>query len=228
MLNCRHLYYFWVVTKEGGFTRAADRLSMAVQTISAQVRQLEKALGHPLLKPAGRGVALTEAGHAAFARAGEIFQLGHLVPDEVREAASGKVARLAVGLSDGLSRLAAHSLLQSVLATSSLRVVCHEGEFEQLLAEPALRPTLDRWFVAQGLRPHVVGEFEDSALLAVLAARGLGVFPVSSLGAGDVGWMRGLRLRGRCPDVKEEIHAARSRRGQHHPLVLQVIAAARA
>ena len=39
---------------------------------------------------------------------------------------------------------------------------------------------------------------------------------------------RGLRLLGRCNDVKEEIHAIRSRRGQHHPLVLQVIAAARA
>ena len=56
MLNYRHLHYFWVVTKEGGFARAADRLGMAVQTISAQVRELEKALGHQLLKPAGRGV----------------------------------------------------------------------------------------------------------------------------------------------------------------------------
>ncbi|MCU0924045.1 MAG: LysR family transcriptional regulator, partial [Burkholderiaceae bacterium] len=52
MLNYRHLYYFWVVTKEGGFSRAAERLDMAVQTISAQVRELEKALGHQLLKPA--------------------------------------------------------------------------------------------------------------------------------------------------------------------------------
>jgi LysR family transcriptional activator of nhaA len=78
------------------------------------------------------------------------------------------------------------------------------------------------------LRPHIVGEFEDSALLAVFAARGLGVFPVSRLGASDVGLMRGLRLLGRCDDVKEEIHAIRSRRGQHHPLVLRVIAAARA
>jgi len=76
MLNYRHLYYFWVVTKEGGFARAAERLDMAVQTISAQVRELEKALGHQLLKPAGRGVAMTEAGQAAFARAEEIFQLG--------------------------------------------------------------------------------------------------------------------------------------------------------
>ena len=42
-LNYRHLYYFWLVTKEGGFTRAAERLDMAVQTISAQVRDLERA-----------------------------------------------------------------------------------------------------------------------------------------------------------------------------------------
>ncbi len=291
MLNYRHLHYFWVVTKEGGFARAAERLDMAVQTVSAQVRELEKSLGHQLLKPSGRRVALTEAGHAAFARAEEIFQLGQCIPDEVREAANGKLARLAVGLSDGISKLAAHALLAPVLATPQLRLVCHEGEFEQLLAElalhhldvvlagqaaprnpnlrlsserivdspvewygpaalvgrternrfpqslndvpvllptghAALRSTLDRWFELQGLRPRVVGEFEDSALLAVFAARGLGVFPVSRLGADDVGLIRGLRLLGRCEGVKEEIHAIRSRRGQHHPLVRQIIASA--
>jgi LysR family transcriptional regulator, transcriptional activator of nhaA len=290
MLNYRHLHYFWVVTKEGGFARAAERLNMAVQTISAQVRELEKSLGHQLLKPAGRGVALTEAGHVAFARAEAIFQLGQCLPDEVREAASGKVARLAVGLSDGISKLAAHALLEPVLATPQLRLVCHEGEFEQLLAElalhhldvvlagqaaprnpnlrlssqrlvdspvewygpaalvgkaerqgfphslnevpvllptghSALRSTLDHWFDTQGLRPRIVGEFEDSALLAVFAARGLGVFPVSRLGADDVGLMRGLRLLGRSDGVREEIHAICSRRGQHHPLVQQILAA---
>src|SRR5690242_13387780 len=61
MLNYRHLYYFWMVAKEGDFSRAAERLDMAIQTISAQVRELEKNLGHQLLKPAGRGVALTDA-----------------------------------------------------------------------------------------------------------------------------------------------------------------------
>jgi LysR family transcriptional activator of nhaA len=291
MLNYRHLYYFWVVTKEGGFARAAERLDMAVQTISAQVRELERTLGHQLLKPAGRGVALTEAGQAALVRAEEIFQLGQSIPDEVRAAASGKVSRLAVGLSDGISKLAAHALLEPVLATPNLRLVCHEGEFEQLLAElalhhldvvlagqaaprnpnlrlssdrlvespvewygpaslvgrsererfpmslnelpvllptghSALRVTLERWFEAHKLQPRIVGEFEDSALLAVFAARGLGVFPLSRLGAGDVGLMRGLRLLGRSAEVKEEIHAVRSRRGQHHPLVQQILASA--
>jgi LysR family transcriptional activator of nhaA len=180
-----------------------------------------------------------------------------------------------------------------VLARPNLRLVCHEGEFEQLLAElalhhldvvlagqaaprnpnlrltserladapvewygpatlvgraerehfpqsldnlpvllptghSALRSTLDHWFEAQGLRPRIVGEFEDSALLAVFAARGLGVFPVSRIGADDVGWMRGLRRLGHSPDVREEIHAICSRRGQHHPLVRQIVAAATA
>lgn len=61
MLNYRHLHYFWVDTKSGGVDRVAERLDTAVQTISAQVRELDKALGHQRLKPCGRGVALAEA-----------------------------------------------------------------------------------------------------------------------------------------------------------------------
>jgi LysR family transcriptional activator of nhaA len=61
----------------------------------------------------------------------------------------------------------------------------------------------------------------------VFAAQGLGVFPVSSLGAGDVGLMPGLSRLGRCEDVKEEIHAIRTRRGQHHPLVNRILASVR-
>ena len=36
-----------------GFAGAAQRLGMPVHTISAQARELEKALGHQFLKPAG-------------------------------------------------------------------------------------------------------------------------------------------------------------------------------
>jgi len=67
--NFKHLYYFWVVAKEGGMSRAADKLDMAVQTVSAQVRELERSLGCELLKPAGRGLVLTDAGVAAMQQA---------------------------------------------------------------------------------------------------------------------------------------------------------------
>ena len=292
MLNYRHLYYFWIVTKEGGFSRAAERLGMAVQTISAQVRELERALGHQLLRPAGRGVTLTDAGRAAFAQAEQIFQIGEALPQAVRSAVSGRAVKLTVGLSDGISKLAAHALLGPVLNTPDLHLTCHEGEFEHLLAELALhhvdlvlagqgapanpnlrlssdrlvsspvdwygpaalvkkdqvlafpaclqalpvllptghsglRVTLDRWFEELGLQPNCIAEFEDSALMSVFAARGLGVFPVSRLGADDVGLMTGLRLLGRCEEVHEEIHAIRNRRGQNHPLVQTILAQAR-
>jgi LysR family transcriptional activator of nhaA len=292
MLNYRHLYYFWIVVKEGGFARAAERLDMAVQTISAQVRELERSIGRQLLKPAGRGVTMTEAGETAFNRAEQIFQLGEALLDEMREAGGEGVARLAVGLSDGISKLAAHALLAPVLGTPSLRLLCHEGEHAELMSElalhrldlvlacqpaphnadlrvlsqrlagspvdwygptdivrksaragfpqciadvPVLLPTrhaalrarLDRWFDAQGIRPRIVGEFEDSALMAVFAARGLGVFPLAELGAEDLSLLRGLRWLGRADGVIEEIHAIRSRRGQHHGLASQVVAGAR-
>lgn len=213
--------------------------------------------------------------------------------DEVREAASGTQARLPVGLSDGISKLAAHALLEPVIGDPSLRLLCHEGETDELLSElalhkldlvlasqpaphnqnlrltserliaspvdwygpvslvrksavdhfpdclntlPVLLPTghsslrsrLDRWLETQNIRPNIVGEFEDSALMAVFGARGLGVFPLAEFGAGDAPLLRGLRKLGSSPDVKEEIHAIVSRRGRHHPLTQQVLAGASA
>ena len=44
MLNYKHLHYFWVVAKEGSITRAAERLGVAVQTISGQLGLLERQL----------------------------------------------------------------------------------------------------------------------------------------------------------------------------------------
>lgn len=289
MLNYRHLYYFWMVVREGGFSRAADRLDMAVQTISAQVRELERQLGQQLLRPAGRTVALTEAGQVAFARADDIFQLGEALPHAVRAAASEPTLRLAVGLADGLSKMAAQALLDPLLSTPNLHLVCHEGEPQALMAELALhqldivllgqpaaplpqfpvhserlastpvdwygppglvglagnqafpevlqtlpvllptwhsplRPQLDHWLHTRQLRPRVAGEFEDSALMAVFAARGLGVFPASRLDGEGSGVMRGLQRLGPCEGVHEEIHLVVSPRAEHHPLVARLTA----
>ena len=137
-LNYRHLYYFWVVAKEGGMARAAARLDMAVQTISEQVRLLEQSLGHALFKPAGRGIALTEAGAVAMAQAEQIFQLGEQLPAAVRDAATGQGMRLAVGISDGLPKLVVRHLLQPALGGRGVRLLCQEDEFERLLGDLAL------------------------------------------------------------------------------------------
>ncbi len=134
----RHLFYFWVVAKEGGLTRGAEKLGLSTQTVSTQVRELEQSLGAALLKPAGRGLALTEAGRTAMDLADQIFPLGETLPERVREATDVPTVRLAVGISDGLPKLVAHRLLAPVLGTPQLRLLCHEDEFDDLLGDLAL------------------------------------------------------------------------------------------
>ena len=133
--NYRHLYYFWIVAKEGGISRAAEHLDMAVQTISAQVRELEKSLGVSLLRAEGRTLVLTDAGVAALHEADHIFALGEQLPVRVREAATATTLRLNLGISDGIAKLAVHRLLTPVLDEPHLRLLCHEGEFQPLLGE---------------------------------------------------------------------------------------------
>lgn len=137
-MNYRHLHYFWVVATEGGMARAAERLDVAVQTISQQVKELERELGVALLKPEGRGLVLTEAGTVAMQKADEIFRLGEALPELVREAATRPSVRLAVGLADGLPKLLVHRLLEPVLAEPQLRLQCFEDSADELLAMLAL------------------------------------------------------------------------------------------
>jgi LysR family transcriptional activator of nhaA len=289
--NYRHLYYFWVVAKEGGMARAAARLDMAVQTISEQVRLLEQSLGHALFKPAGRGVALTEAGAVAMAHAEQIFQLGAQLPAAVRNAATGQGMRLAVGISDGLPKLVVRHLLQPALTESGVRLLCHEDEFDRLLGDlalhrldvvlsdraappnpnlrlyshplgeaalawlapvamarkakqpfpasladmPILLPTghsavrqrLDQWFEREGLRPQVVGEFEDSALLAAFGRSGMGAFPASRWSHEELLKDPGLQLLGDTPELVEHFFLISAERRIQHPLVQRLLPATR-
>jgi LysR family transcriptional activator of nhaA len=102
------------------------------------VRELEHALGCALLKPAGRGLALTEAGQATMRQADVIFQLGEELPELARAAASAPSVRLAVGIPDGIPKLAVRRLLEPVAHEPHLRLLCHDGELEDLLGELAL------------------------------------------------------------------------------------------
>lgn len=285
--NYKHLYYFWVVAKEGGISRAAEKLDMAVQTVSAQVRELERSLGYALLKPAGRGLVLTDAGQAAMQQADQIFQLGENLPARVRDAASTPTIRLAIGICDGLPKLVVRRLLQPVIAEPNLRLLCHEGEFDDLLGDlalhrldvvlsdrpaplnpniklyshamgsstiawygtatmtraasqnfpasladvPMLLPTahtavrarLDHWFEQRVIRPRVVGEFADSALLKTFGASGMGVFPAAEWAHEDLLAHYAVQRLGSCEGVTEHFFAIGTEKKVQHPLVQRLL-----
>lgn len=139
MLNYKHLHYFWVVAKEGSITRAAERLGVAVQTISGQLGLLERQLGKALFNNQGRGLVLSDAGRKALAFADQIFLLGEQLEETLQHDSDDTILRLRVGISDGIPKLLAYRLLNQVSAMpGDVRLICDEGEFENLLAELAL------------------------------------------------------------------------------------------
>ena len=119
-------------------SKAAERLDMAIQTISSQVHELEKSLGYLLFKPAGRGITLTESGYAALKIADQIFSIGEKLPEAVRDAALSPKTKIVVGVSDGLPKLVTRQLLEPILKHKDVQLIAHEGEFEDLLADLAL------------------------------------------------------------------------------------------
>lgn len=93
--------------------------------------------------------------------------------------------------------------------------------------ESMLRRTLDQWFDANDIRPHVIGEFQDSALLKVFGARGVGVFPASMAVAKDVQDQYRVELVGRAVNVRERLYAVTLDRRIKHPAVVLICQAAR-
>jgi len=138
-LNYHHLLYFWAVAKEGGITRASERLLLSQPTLSNQIRTLEKAMGAKLFDRVGRSLVLTDTGQIVFRYADEIFTLGRELTDTLKGMSGRDTVQLTVGVPDVLPKLVVYELLRPVLdVTERIQLVCYEGKLNDLLAELAL------------------------------------------------------------------------------------------
>jgi LysR family transcriptional activator of nhaA len=91
----------------------------------------------------------------------------------------------------------------------------------------SLRRSIDQWLDHERIRPRVVGEFEDSALLKVFGQEGKGLFPAPAVIEAEVRAQHGVRLVGRVPEVKERFYAISAERRLKHPAVVAISEAAR-
>lgn len=90
-----------------------------------------------------------------------------------------------------------------------------------------LRRSLDQWFDAQGVRPAVRGEFEDSALLKTFGRSGEGVFAVPTAVERDIRRHYGVRRIGRAAGLRERFYAVSVERKLKHPAVVAISEQAR-
>jgi len=137
-LNYHHLQYFWTVAREGGVSAAARRLHLSPSAISSQIKELERALGAPLLARRGRRVEPTAIGKLVLGYADEIFTLGRELFEVARDRGAPSTPVLRVGIADVLPKAIAHALLAPALELAEpVRLMCREDRPERLFPELA-------------------------------------------------------------------------------------------
>jgi LysR family transcriptional activator of nhaA len=85
------------------------------------------------------------------------------------------------------------------------------------VTEMALRRQLEQWFDSHRLRPRIVAEVEDMALLTDLGTQGLGFVPVYSAVLEEIARASRLQTIGIANGLQMEIFAVTAQRRLQHP-----------
>lgn len=286
-LNFKHLRYFWMVAKAGSIARASERLHLTPQSISGQLREFEEALGVQLLRRAGRGLELTEAGQRILGYAEQIFSLGEEMLAVLRDATQAQSVTFRVGIADSVPKMVAYRLVEPSLGLDEpVKLICREGSLANLLgdlavhrldmviadrpipenlnvrgyahflgasgvsifaakallrkvspafpqgldgapfllpgAEVALHARLLRWFEAERLRPRIVGEFDDSALMLAFGQAGAGFFAAPTAIEQQLVRQHDVAVVGRIESVRDQVYAISNERKLSHPIVAAI------
>lgn len=123
-------------------------------------------------------------------------------------------------LESGLSFLAAPGLIASSPATfpdclNALPLML-PGE------DSAIRSSLEPWFERKRIRPRIVGEFDDTALMAAFGRAGTGIFPVPSIAEEEFIASGELGVIGRTKEVTANYYAISVERRLTHPCVVAI------
>ncbi|MFE3293097.1 LysR family transcriptional regulator [Rhodococcus sp. NPDC059234] len=112
-LQTRQLRYFVAVAEELSFTRAAQRLHIAQQALSAQIKQLEQSLGVVLLTRTTRSVTLTPAGAAFLEDTSALLAALDDAAERARALDRTENARLVLGFTEGAALMLTEPIMSA-------------------------------------------------------------------------------------------------------------------
>jgi DNA-binding transcriptional LysR family regulator len=149
--DLRQLRYFVMVAEEGSLTRAAATIPIAQQSLSEQIRALERQVGTQLFIRGPRGVRLTEVGAALLVEAKPLLARTDGAFDRVRRLAGGERQTIHVGFLPSVGnyvvppvvRAFAEAHPEIVLTTEDLPIArlvqgLREGRLDAGLTRPPL------------------------------------------------------------------------------------------
>ncbi|MFA0570429.1 MAG: transcriptional activator NhaR [Vibrio gallaecicus] len=283
-LNYNHLYYFWMVCKQGSVTKAAEALFLTPQTVTGQIKALEERMDGKLTKRNGRSVEPTELGQLVFKYADRMFGLSYEMLDIVNYSQHSNIL-FDVGVADALSkRFVSKILMTTIPDDSRIHLRCFESTHELLLEQlsqhkldmilsdcpvdsgkspglfskklgesgmsffcsgdiegvsfpavleqkklliPGSRTSMGRkvlqWFDRQGLKPDILGEFDDVALMKAFARYHPDVILLApTVYISELEEDISLQLLGDIEEFKEEYYVIFAERMIQHPAVKNV------
>jgi LysR family transcriptional activator of nhaA len=89
-------------------------------------------------------------------------------------------------------------------------------------SESAMRVSIDRWLAKHKLKPHIKGEFDDTALMKTFAEEGLGLFPAPEVIADEVLRNHGVELIYTIDDMSCRYYAISVQRKLSHPAIVAI------
>jgi LysR family transcriptional regulator, transcriptional activator of nhaA len=93
--------------------------------------------------------------------------------------------------------------------------------------ETASRSALEQWFLSHEIKPIIVGEFADSALMKIFGEAGDGIFPAPSALDGQLRKQGGLEIIGRIQEIRERFYVISVERRLTHPAAIAISEGAR-
>ncbi|MEU9807568.1 LysR family transcriptional regulator [Mycobacterium sp. NPDC050853] len=151
-MELRQLEYFLVVADHASFTRAAEALHVAQPWVSAQVRRLERELGHELFDRSSRALKLTEFGKALVPLAEMALQTVGEIRTTADAMAGILCGRLAIGTVAHPLPLLADALAAFHEAHPAVSITLTEASSDQLTAA-VLERHLDMAVVGRAAPP---------------------------------------------------------------------------
>jgi LysR family transcriptional regulator, transcriptional activator of nhaA len=92
------------------------------------------------------------------------------------------------------------------------------------VGEMTLRRQLEHWFESHRVRPRVVAEVEDTALLTDLGVQGLGFIPIYSAVLDEIARLSRFQTLGIAKGLRMEVFAITAQRRLQHPGVVAMTA----
>lgn len=95
-------------------------------------------------------------------------------------------------------------------------------------ADSTFRRALEEWFAQQSIRPSIIAELDDAALVGVLGEQGLGLFAAPDVIEAEVRQRYRVHLVGRTRGIRQRFFAISVERKIKHPGVAAICENARA